>query len=215
MQFVTDFLWSSPLGLYINAQDTRRNRPDHRLGEGPRRPARSRATASTTCASPPTCGRRTSSTTSTCTVVDHPADTEMYVDERFFLTPTGAAGVCDQTAAAGRACRGRPGRRRDRLGPPHRRPLPRHLRPRQVSRASLATTTLRWTSATTPRRRVRFICWRPAGSTRTDSSINVAIEQGKQRSSRTASSSKCPTARAAGRSAGRRSASRPARTRRL
>ena len=65
MDFVTDFLWRSPLGLRINAQDTAgvtqtedwvRIAGDQ-LG---------RATASTTSASPRSCGRRISSITSRC-----------------------------------------------------------------------------------------------------------------------------------------------------
>ena len=65
-RFVTDLIWRSPLGLRINAQTTAdvlmtedwvKVRGDQ-LG--------SRRTAPTTCGSPPSCGRRTSSTCSRC-----------------------------------------------------------------------------------------------------------------------------------------------------
>ena len=42
MRFVTDFLWRSPLGLRINAQDTAGHDTDRRPGQDPRRPARAR-----------------------------------------------------------------------------------------------------------------------------------------------------------------------------
>jgi hypothetical protein len=87
MQFVKDILWSSPLGLYINAQD------------------RGGISQTTEWAKvrgdqlKPRDGlynvRITADLWEThyfdhvhLTAVDHPADTEMYVDERFFLTPT-------------------------------------------------------------------------------------------------------------------------------
>ena len=64
MRFVTDFLWRSPLGLRINAQDTAgvAQTEDWVKIRGDQL-ARA-ATAYTTSASPPSCGRPTSSTTS-------------------------------------------------------------------------------------------------------------------------------------------------------
>ena len=57
VRFVTDFIWRSPLGLRINAQDTAGVVADRRLGEDPRRPARAARGLSTTCGSPPSSGR--------------------------------------------------------------------------------------------------------------------------------------------------------------
>ena len=87
MEFVADILWSSPLGLYINAQD--RGGVAQTLDWVKVRGDQLR----------PRDGcydvRVTADLWEThffdhvhLTVVDHPADAEMYVDERFFLTPT-------------------------------------------------------------------------------------------------------------------------------
>ncbi len=87
MRFVTDCIWSSPLGLYINAQDRGgiAQTIDWVKVRGDQlRPRDGRYDV-----------RITADLWEThffdhvhLTVVDHPADTEMYVDERFFLTPT-------------------------------------------------------------------------------------------------------------------------------
>ena len=63
MRFVTDFLWRSPLGLRINAQDTAgvTQTEDWVKIRGDQLAPRDGATTS---ASPPSCGRPTSSITS-------------------------------------------------------------------------------------------------------------------------------------------------------
>ncbi len=87
MQFVTDILWSSPLGLYINAQDRGgiAQTTDWVKVRGDQLKPRDGLYDV----------RITADLWEThyfdhvhLTVVDHPADTEAYVDERFFLTPT-------------------------------------------------------------------------------------------------------------------------------
>ena len=87
MQFIADVLWSSPLGLYINAQDRGgiAQTTDWVKVRGDQlRPRDGHYDV-----------RVTADLWEThyfdhvhLTVVDHPADTDMYVDERFFLTPT-------------------------------------------------------------------------------------------------------------------------------
>ena len=69
-------------------------------------------------------------------VVDHPDDTEVFVDERFAQERAGVDDARDEDAAAGGAGVGRIGPRRD--GPRHAagRPLSRDVRARRVSRAS-------------------------------------------------------------------------------
>ena len=87
MQFVADVLWSSPLGLYINAQDRGgiAQTTDWVKVRGDQLKARD--------------GKYDVRITADLwethyfdhvhlNVVDHPADTELFVDERFFLTPT-------------------------------------------------------------------------------------------------------------------------------
>ncbi|HVS39873.1 MAG TPA: FG-GAP-like repeat-containing protein, partial [Gemmataceae bacterium] len=87
VQFVTDILWSSPLGLYINAQDRGgiAQTTDWVKVRGDQLKPRD--------------GLYDVHVTADLwethyfdhvhlTVVDHPADTEIYADERFFLTPT-------------------------------------------------------------------------------------------------------------------------------
>ena len=87
MEFVTDILWSSPLGLYINAQDRGgiAQTTDWVKVRGDQLKPRDGFYDV----------RITADLWEThyfdhvhLTVVDHPADTEMFVDERFFLTPT-------------------------------------------------------------------------------------------------------------------------------
>ena len=87
MRFVTDFLWRSPLGLRINAQDTAGVDPDGRLGQDSRRSARARGTASYDV-------RITAELWEThffdhvsLMVVDHPDGIEVFVDERFSSRP--------------------------------------------------------------------------------------------------------------------------------
>ena len=64
MVFVTDFLWRSPLGPAHQRAGHGRRDADGRLGAASAATSSCRATGCTTCASPPSCGRRTSSTTS-------------------------------------------------------------------------------------------------------------------------------------------------------
>ena len=87
MQFVADILWSSPLGLYINAQDRGgiAQTTDWVKVRGDQIEPRDGVYDV----------RITADLWEThyfdhvhLTVVDHPADTEVYADERFFLTPT-------------------------------------------------------------------------------------------------------------------------------
>ena len=87
MGFVTDILWSSPLGLYINAQNRGgiAQTTDWVKVRGDQLRPRDGVYDV----------RVTADLWEThffdhvhLTVVDHPADTEMFVDERFFLTPT-------------------------------------------------------------------------------------------------------------------------------
>ncbi len=87
MDFVTDILWSSPLGLYINAQNRGgiAQTTDWVKVRGDQLRPRDGVYDV----------RVTADLWEThffdhvhLTVVDHPADTEMFVDERFFLTPT-------------------------------------------------------------------------------------------------------------------------------
>jgi tetratricopeptide (TPR) repeat protein len=87
MQFVADILWSSPLGLYINAQDRggiAQTTDWVKIRGDQLRPRDGYYDV-----------RITADLWEThffdhvhLTVVDHPADAEMWVDERFFLTPT-------------------------------------------------------------------------------------------------------------------------------
>ena len=87
MQFVADILWSSPLGLYINAQDRggiAQTTDWVKIRGDQLRPRDGFYDV-----------RITADLWEThffdhvhLTVVDHPADAEMWVDERFFLTPT-------------------------------------------------------------------------------------------------------------------------------
>ena len=211
MQFVTDILWSSPLGLYINAQDRGgiAQTTDWVKVRGDQLKPRDGLYDV----------RITADLWEThyfdhvhLTVVDHPADTEMYVDERFFLTPTTpqlyltkpprpvARAVDDNGDDVTDVVRRIDGRYLDTFGlgkyqgvarRPLRRGRPRRRRPEDGSGLSTGH--------------------------RLDSSDRQLHQRrhraGQATTGRTASSSKCPTARAAGRSAGRRSASRPARTR--
>jgi hypothetical protein len=87
MEFVTDILWSSPLGLYINAQkrgglgqtvDWVKVRGDQLKPRDGRYEVRVTADLWETHYFDHV----------HLLAVDHPADTDMYVDERFFLTPT-------------------------------------------------------------------------------------------------------------------------------
>ncbi len=87
MRFVTDTLWSSPLGLYINAQDrgaVAQTTEWVKIRSDQLRPREGFYDL-----------RITADLWEThffdhvhLAVVDHPADAEMWVDERFFLTPT-------------------------------------------------------------------------------------------------------------------------------
>ncbi len=87
MQFVADVLWSSPLGLYINAQDRggiAQTTDWVKIRGDQLRPHDGRYDV-----------RITADLWEThyfdhvhLTVVDHPADTEIYADERFFMEPT-------------------------------------------------------------------------------------------------------------------------------
>ena len=87
MRFVTDILWSSPLGLYINAQDRggiAQTTEWVKVRGDQLRPRDGFYDL-----------RITADLWEThffdhvhLAVVDHPADAEMWVDERFFLTPT-------------------------------------------------------------------------------------------------------------------------------
>ena len=109
-------------------------------------------------------------------VVDHPADTEVFVDERFALTPTAAAAVPDQPPHPVAYAGDDQGRDVTDVVRP-RRPLPRHLRPRLLPgrrRGPLGRGRAR-------RRRARDgpVCLLAHGWIHpTDSSINVAIGQG-------------------------------------
>ncbi len=87
LEFVTDFMWSTPLGMYINAQDQGgvlqtlewlKVRDDQLKAKDGKYELRVLANLWET---------HYFDHLSLMTV-DHPADTEMYVDERFFLTPT-------------------------------------------------------------------------------------------------------------------------------
>ena len=87
MEFIADILWSSPLGLYINAQDRGgiSQTTDWVKVRGDQLKPRDglydvRITADL--------WESHFFDHVHLAVVDHPADTEMYVDERFFLTPT-------------------------------------------------------------------------------------------------------------------------------
>ena len=61
--FVTDFLWSTPLGMYINAQDKGEFSANDRMGQDPRRPAGAAGRLLRRARHRPTCGRRTTSIT--------------------------------------------------------------------------------------------------------------------------------------------------------
>jgi tetratricopeptide (TPR) repeat protein len=86
VQFVTDFMWSTPLGMYINAQDKGgflqtqdwvKIRGDQLAPHDGQYDVRVHANLWETHYYD----------RMALIVVDHPADTEMFVDERFFLTP--------------------------------------------------------------------------------------------------------------------------------
>ena len=175
----------------------RRNCSDHRLGQGPRRPAQAARTASTTCASPPTCGRRTSSTTSTSpSSITPPTRRSTSMSASSSRRPTPQLYLTKPPRPVARAVDDHGDDVTDVVRA-HRRPLPRHLRPRQIPGRRARTTTSRWTSATTPRRRGRCICWPPAGFTR-PTAPSTSPSSRAAATGRTASSWKCPTARAAG-----------------
>jgi Tfp pilus assembly protein PilF len=87
MVFVTDFAWSTPLGMYINAQDKGgflqttdwvRIRSDQLRPRGGHYDLRVQANLWETHYLDYL----------SLIAVDHPPDTEVFVDERFFLTPT-------------------------------------------------------------------------------------------------------------------------------
>jgi hypothetical protein len=87
MQFVTDFMWSTPLGMYINAQDKGGflQTTDWVKIRGDQLAAKDgiydlRVTANL--------WETHYYDHMALIVVDHPPGTEVYVDERFFLTPT-------------------------------------------------------------------------------------------------------------------------------
>ncbi len=133
MSFVTDFLWRSPLGLRINAQDTAgvsQTEDWVRIAGDQLRPRDGVYDV-----------RITAELWEThffdhvsLLVVDHPADTEMFVDERFqpARPPALAPRVMRLLGpVATRARRGRP--RRDRCGRRSRRPIPVHVCERAVS----------------------------------------------------------------------------------
>ena len=177
MQFVGDILWSSPLGLYINAQDRGgiAQTTDWVKVRGDQLKPRDGLYDV----------RITADLWEThyfdhvhLTVVDHPADTEIYRRRALLPHADHAAAVRHQTAAARRAGRGRAGRRRDR----------RHS---QVSTAAISTPS---PSASTRASRADHYVEVDLGDDApktgpvyllatgwihpTDSSINVAIEQG-------------------------------------
>jgi FG-GAP-like repeat len=86
MQFVTDFMWSTPLGMYINAQDKGgflqttewvKIRGDQLVPRDGRYEVRVTANLWETHFFD----------YMALMAIDHPPDTEMYVDERFALTP--------------------------------------------------------------------------------------------------------------------------------
>ena len=192
----------------------RRYCPDHRLGEGSRRPA----AAARRRLRRPNHGRplgdaflRPRLTSPSSITPPTPRCTSMSA----FPDADRTAAVPDQTAAAGRTGHRRQRRRRDRRGPPRRRPLPRHLPAAASTRASprdhyvevdLGDDVLD-DRAGLPARDA-------AGSTR-PTAPSTSPSSRAATTGRTASFSKCPTAKAAGPSAGRPSASPPARTRRL
>ena len=112
-------------------------------------------------------------------VVDHPADSEVFVDERFSAgAPPRLAVQALRTAAAGGPRVRRRGPRRDGARRRARRPLPGHVRARAPIRASRATHSveidLPAAAAAPP-----SLCWSREGWVYpTDSSINVAMAQG-------------------------------------
>ena len=131
MRFVTDFLWRSPLGLRINAQDTAgvTQTEDWVKIRGDQLVPRNGAYDV----------RITAELWEThffdhvsLMAVDHPDDVEVFVDERFSSQPPALAVHAMTPPRAGRARLGRSGPRRD--GPRERtgRPLPGHLRARAV-----------------------------------------------------------------------------------
>ena len=174
-----------PLALAARPADQRPGhggrRADRRLGQDPRRSAGRRATASTTCASPPSCGRRTSSTRSQLMTVDHPAGTDILVDERFSIPPPPLDVSRHDAAAAGRPRHGRPRPRRDRHRA--RRATAATWTPSAAAatRASRATTGSRWTSGRRPRRVGTLWLLAHGWIHPTDSSINVAHQPGQHR----------------------------------
>ena len=189
MAFVTDLLWRSPLGPAHQRPGHRRRADDRGLGEGPRRPARAARRRSTTCASPPSCGRRTSSTSSrswSSTTRRAPRCSSTSASpiapaEAPASSATGPVHRCGRRATTGAAtCRTWSQRARrppPRLRGPRRLPG-RHARPLRRDRARR-------------RRRPRRgpLCLVAQGWVHpTDSSINVAIGAGGARANRGASS---------------------------
>ena len=106
MRFVTDFLWRSPLGLRINAQDTAgvtQTEDWVRFAAT----SSSRGTGRTTCASPPSCGRRTSSITSRCSWSTTPPIRTSSWTSASPGKPPALAVQRDEEAASDCACVGR------------------------------------------------------------------------------------------------------------
>ena len=117
MRFVTDFLWRSPLGLRINAQDTAgvTQTEDWVKIRGDQLVARDGAYDV----------RITAELWEThfvdhvsLLVVDQPEDVEVFVDERFAREAPALAVHATRHAAASRACLGRDRPRRHRAGQP-------------------------------------------------------------------------------------------------
>ena len=214
MAFVTDLLWRSPLGLRINAQAT----ADVLMTEdwvkvrGDQLAPRDGAYDL----------RITAELWEThffdlvsLLVVDHPAGTEVFVDERFAVPPPTLRVDRDRSGAAVRVGHGRPRRRRRRDRRRARRLAIVDFAGRGayqgITRAHFVEMELPDDGAARPAR---------SGSSRqgwihpTDSSINVAIGQGIARRAARARRCRSPTRRAASTTCARVSAFRPARTRR-
>ena len=178
MRFVTDFLWRSPLGLRINAQDTAgvsqtedwvKIRGDQLVPRDGSYDVRITAELWETH------------------FVDHVSlmvgrssgrHLEVFVDERFAQESPALPGARDDDAAACRAACGRGGPRRDRAGARQDgRYLATFARGAYQGVAGITSSRSIWA-----RDSARTVCgsWPTAGSIPTDSSINVAIGQGRQ-----------------------------------